>query len=236
MNSTNLNNKEIEVIIAQYRPLVRRIANQVQRQSGNMHDFDDLEQIGILALFETLKTGADIGPQFPAYARMRVRGAMMDNLRKTSTISRSAIAKRRALLKCRNELEQQRFRSITSDEMAAEMNMDAASYHQMEWESQPADMSSIDDIYHEKNSDFVDDELDSFELLEKKQLQQILASLIGGLKPREAQILQLYFVDEYGLEEIGTIMGVGSARICQIKKAALNKLKNQLHEKIGNHY
>ena len=72
-----------------------------------------------------------------------------------------------------------------------------------------------------------------FELLESEDLRQALIAAIGRLSEREAQVIQLYYVEELNLEEIGQVLGVGAARVCQIKKSAHDRLKKALQTRIG---
>jgi RNA polymerase sigma factor for flagellar operon FliA len=89
---------------------------------------------------------------------------------------------------------------------------------------------SIDEVYSDQSMWFADVEERADEALEREGLKTALAAGIGKLPEREGMVLQLYFVEEMNLEEIGQTLGIGAARVCQIKKAALEKVRGQLGE------
>ena len=90
----------------------------------------------------------------------------------------------------------------------------------------------IDDVYADDLPWFADDTPDAFEQLADSDLRDTLIAAITALPEREAQVIQLYYVDELNLEEIGLVLGVGSARVCQIKAAAHTKLKRALARRV----
>jgi RNA polymerase sigma factor for flagellar operon FliA len=112
--------------------------------------------------------------------------------------------------------------------MSAEMAMDPADYRRLVDDVQAVQQESIDDVYSENSMWFADVEERADEALERESLQAALADTIGKLPQREAMVLQLYFVEEMNLEEIGQVLGIGAARVCQIKKAALDRVRELL--------
>jgi RNA polymerase sigma factor for flagellar operon FliA len=114
--------------------------------------------------------------------------------------------------------------------MAEEMGLDAADYRILVDDSQAAQQESIDDIYSDHSMWFADVEEAADEALDRERLQGAVADAIRTLPEREAMVLQLYFVEEMNLEEIGATLGVGAARVCQIKKAGLDRVREQLKE------
>ena len=87
---------------------------------------------------------------------------------------------------------------------------------------------AIDEVYSDDKPWFASDEPDAFEQLAEADLREALIGAISGLPEREAMVIQLYYVEELNLEEIGLVLGVGAARICQIKKSAHDRLKKAL--------
>src|SRR5690606_27091819 len=128
----------------------------------------------------------------------------------------------------RQALESRLGRAPTEEEMAAEMGMDAADYRAFVDENQAGRQESIDEIYSDHTMWFADLEERADERIDRERLKDAIARAIGRLPERDALVLQLYFVEEMNLEEIGQTLGVGAARICQIKKAALDKLRAAL--------
>jgi RNA polymerase sigma factor for flagellar operon FliA len=130
----------------------------------------------------------------------------------------------------RQRLEGRLGRAPLDDEMAAEMGLDAADYRALVDDSQAVRQESIDEVYSDHSMWFADLEERADETLDRTRLKAAIAGAIRGLPERDAMVLQLYFVEEMNLDEIGQTLGVGAARICQIKKAALDKLRGQLSD------
>ena len=219
-----------EQLARRYMPLVRKIAWHVHGRVSSAIEIEDLLQIGMVALVEAANGFEDRGLGFATYAQMRVRGAMIDHLRRHSTLCRSAMAKRRELNSARAKLEQQLGRAPSEPELATAMGMDAADFRIMSDSTEIAQHQSIDEVYSDQSMWFADVEDRADDVLERESLKAALAKCIGSLPEREAMVLQLYFVEELNLDEIGQTLDIGAARVCQIKKAALDKLRVMLRE------
>jgi RNA polymerase sigma factor for flagellar operon FliA len=210
--------------------IVRKIAWHVHGRVSSAIDIEDLVQIGMVALVEAANGYEDRGHAFATYASMRVRGSMIDHLRRQANLARSGMAKRRQLVATRARLESRLGRTASDAEMAAELGLDAQGYHEMVDAGHALQQESIDEVYSDQSMWFADVEERADEALEREGLKTALAAGIGKLPEREGMVLQLYFVEEMNLEEIGQTLGIGAARVCQIKKAALDKLRVQLSE------
>jgi RNA polymerase sigma factor for flagellar operon FliA len=213
-----------------HMPLVRKIAWHVHGRMSNAVDIEDLVQIGMVALVEAANGYEDRGFAFATYAAMRIRGSMIDFLRRHAAICRSAMAKRREIAKTTAQLEARFGRAPTDTEMAAAMGMDAAGYRATVDAAMAIRHESLDEIYSDQSMWFADVEERADETIEREELKAALASRIADLPEREAMVLQLYFVEEMNLDEIGQTLGVGAARVCQIKKAALDRLRGSLSD------
>lgn len=219
-----------EQLARQYMPLVRKIAWHVHGRVSNAIDIEDLLQIGMVALVEAANGYEDRGFGFATYAQMRVRGAMIDHLRRHATLCRSAMAKRKQLMAVRARLEQKLGRMPGEAEMSAEMNMAPSEYRELADAAEMVHEQSIDEVYSDQSMWFADVEERADDIMERESLKTALAACIGKLPEREALVLQLYFVEELNLDEIGITLDIGAARVCQIKKAALDKLRALLSE------
>ncbi|EXS70783.1 sigma-70 family RNA polymerase sigma factor [Sphingobium sp. Ant17] len=219
-----------ERLARQYMPLVRKIAWHVHGRVSSAIEVEDLLQIGMLALVEAANSFEDRGFGFAAYAQLRVRGAMIDHLRRQATICRSAMAKRKQLATCRNGLEQTLGRLPTEAEMSAAMGIAPSDYRELADSVEMVQHTSMDEVYSDQSMWFADVEDRADDLMERESLKKALAACIGDLPQREAMVLQLYFVEELNLEEIGQTLDIGAARVCQIKKAALDKLREKLRD------
>ncbi len=217
-------------LVRSHMPLVRKIAWHVHGRVSSAIEVEDLVQIGMIALVEAANGYEDRGHAFSTYASMRVRGSMIDHLRRHATLCRSAMARRREIAAARGRLEVRLGRQPTDAEMAGAMGLDAAGWRQLADATEAMRQESLDEVYSDQSMWFADREELADQALEREGLKTALAAGIGTLPEREAMILQLYFVEEMNLEEIGQTLGIGAARVCQIKKAALDKLRGKLAE------
>ena len=219
-----------EALVRSHMPLVRRIAWHVHARVASTVDVEDLAQIGMIALVEAANSFEDRGHAFATYATLRIRGAMIDHLRRHATICRAAIQRRRELARVRARLESRLGRAAAEAEMAEEMGLSAADYRAMVDDSQAVQQESIEEVYSDHSMWFADIEERADDAIDRERLQGAIAEAIATLPEREAMVLQLYFVEEMNLEEIGRTLGVGAARICQIKKAALDRVRAMLKD------
>ena len=212
-------------LIEAHSALVRRIAWHVHSRMSSAIEVEDLIQIGLVALVEAAKNLEDRGIAFAPYAATRIRGNMVDALRRDARMGRAGMANRRYLASIRARLEQEYMRKPSDAEMAGATGLEPAAYHAMAASTQPLGQESIEDSYSDHDMWFADVSDAADTMLEKAQLREALVANLSKLSEREALILQLYFVEELNLDEIGETLGVGAARVCQIKKAALDKMK-----------
>lgn len=218
----------VNALIRDHSHMVRRIAWHVQSRVSSSIELEDLIQIGLAALIEAARSYEDRGHAFATYASMRVRGAMIDQMRREARVSRSAMAARRSIVQTRAKLEQAYMRSPGNDEMAEAMGMTLSAYLDLEAASQPIEQSSIEDHYSDQDPWFADPAESAEEQLGREQMGSLLKEQLSKLPEREAMVLQLFFVEEMNLHEIGSVLGIGAPRACQIKKAALAKLRIEL--------
>ena len=219
-----------EDLVRGHMQLVRKIAWHVHGRMSSATDIEDLCQIGMVALVEAASGYEDRGHAFSTYASMRVRGAMIDHLRRQAMMCRSAMTKRRLLMKAKSDFEKRNGRSPSESELAHAMGLDGAALRALVDETASIHQDSLDEVYSDQSMWFADVEDRVDQTIERSELQAALAEHIADLPEREAMVLQLYFVEEMNLEEIGQTLGVGAARVCQIKKAALDRLRGSLSE------
>lgn len=220
-----------EQLVRAHLGLVRKIAWHTHGRVSTALDIEELVQIGMIALIEAARTFEDRGQAaFATYASVRVRGAMIDALRKQATMCRSALRRRRELNAARALLAGQFGRPPAETELAEHLGVPLADLQEQINATQGVRYESIDEIYSDHSIWFAADEPDALERLEAGELKAALISAIGQLPEREAIVLQLYFVEELNLEEIGQTLGVGAARVCQIKKGALEKVRKLLRD------
>ncbi len=219
-----------DVLVRDHMPLVRKVAWHVHGRVSSAIDVEDLIQTGMVALIEAARSYEDRGHAFATYATMRIRGSMIDALRRGATQGRAAMGKRRAIVAAQAKFEQTHGRSPVDAEMAEALSIDLETYQADADSARGVRHESIDDLYSDHSMWFADVEDRADDVLERAQLQGIVAGAIRSLPEREAMVLQLYFVEEMNLDEIGETLGVGAARVCQIKKSALDKVRSLISD------
>ncbi len=222
-------NRDADALIASHHGLVRKLAWHVHSRVSSAIDVEDLIQIGTISLIEAARGFEDRGEAtFATYATLRVRGGMIDALRRSATMARSAIRRRREFGAARAALEGGLGRPATDAEMADRLEMTVAEYRTAAETTHTIRHESIDDVYSDHSEWFADSGPDAFDALAQHGLRAAVSAAIADLPSREALVLQLYYVEELNLEEIGATMNVGPARVCQIKKVALAKVRARL--------
>ncbi|MBY8824471.1 sigma-70 family RNA polymerase sigma factor [Sphingomonas colocasiae] len=215
--------------IRQFMPLVRRLAWHVHGSGHADLEVEDLVQTGLVALTECVRRHDGEGDDgFAAYAKMRVRGAMIDMLRRNATISRGAMERRREMRDKSDTLQIRLGRPPSSAELAAAMEMSESELAALRVASTPLRFEGLDDCYSDSDPAFADDEPDSFEQLAGAETRTRLTDAIAGLAERHQLIVQLYFVEELNLSEIAEILGVSVPRVHQIKAQALAALREAM--------
>jgi RNA polymerase sigma factor for flagellar operon FliA len=209
--------------------LVRRIAWHISGRTRRTVEVDDLVQIGMVALVEAAQNYVRRpDAAFEAYATMRIRGAMLDEARRRAAMSRGALKRRRDLLNARKALGEALGREPLDTEVAAQLELTASEYAAQCEEARGFTYASLDEVYSDQSVWFASDEESPFDALARAGLQARLADIIAALPERESLVLQLYFVEELNLAEIGETLGVGAARVCQIKASALATVRRAL--------
>jgi len=223
---------ETELLVRQHLPLVRRIAWHVHGSMSTIVDVEDLVQIGLVALVETVGAPHERGPAFTAYLSTRLRGAMIDELRRQATSTRGAMRRRRAYNDAVARLSAASGTTPTEAALAVDLGITVDKLRADYASAEAIRFDSIDDLYADDLPWFADDGPDAFDQLADSDQREMLVAAIAALPEREAQVIQLYYVEELNLEEIGLVIGVGSARVCQIKAAAHARLKKALANRL----
>lgn len=212
-------------LIEENKSLVTKIAWQVKSFAPDQMEIEDLIQVGLVAMVEAAKKYVDQGHSFSTYLYVRVRGAMIDELRSTCNLRRASVDWHKKVRGCRDKLMQELGREPDESELAQAMNLEPSDFRKQADRAIDVHLGSLDEVYCDSSSWFTDQEDDQHEKLEKAQMAELLSANLKQLNEREQLILNCYFVEEMQLDEIGAILDVSSVRICQIKKRALEKLQ-----------
>ncbi len=212
-------------LIRENQSLVNKIAWQIKSFSPDQIELEDLIQIGLVAMVEAAGKYEDQGHSFSTYLYVRVRGAMIDYLRTSCSLRRSAVEWNKKLRRVGERLAQENGREPNEVELAEAMGMDQTEFRKNADRAIDIHVDSLDEVYSDSSSWFTNDDDDQHETLEKSQMIDLLSANLKKLNEREQMVLNSYFIEEMQLDEIGALLDVSSVRVCQIKKRALEKLQ-----------
>lgn len=216
-------------IVERFLPMVRKLAWHLQGSAMPGIDPEDLIQAGLVALTECAQrhAGEDM-ESFAAYAKIRVKGAMVDQLRRFAPISRGASQRRRELQDIEQRLRGQLGRDPSDSELGATMGISSVELDAIRTACAPLKFEPVDQVYSETEAAFWDQSPSAIENLISKENRAGLVAAIAELPERLQLVIQLYFVEELNLAEIASILGLSVPRIYQLKDQALRKLRERL--------
>jgi RNA polymerase sigma factor for flagellar operon FliA len=226
--------RDAEALVRKHLPLVRKIAWHIHGSMSSLVEVEDLIQIGMVALIEAVNGFEDRGAvTFEQYLMTRLRGSMIDELRRQATITRGAMRRRRAYQDALSSLATALGRPATEAEVAEKLGVTVEKLRAEYASAEAVRFDSIDDMYSDESPWFMSEEPSAFEQLAEAGQREALIEAITELPEKEQLVIQLYYVEELNLEEIGQVIGVGAARICQIKASAHARLKKSMQRKMG---
>ena len=222
---------DTETRVRRFLPMVHRLAWHVHGSGRPGLEPDDLVQAGLVALTECAQAHAGPGEDgFAAYAKVRVRGAMIDLVRRTMNQTRGAADRRRALRRAEESLSAALGRPPSEAELAAGLGIAPPALARLRHESEPLRFESLDEAAAGSDPRFADGGADAFAQLCGAEQRAGLIAAIAALPARQQQVIQLYFVEEFNLTEIAAAIEVSVPRVHQIKAQALAALRNALKE------
>jgi RNA polymerase sigma factor FliA len=226
--------RDVEGLVRRHLPLVRRIAWHIHGSMSAIVEVEDLVQIGLVALVEAANGFEDRGQvTFEQYLATRLRGAMIDELRRQATLTRGAMRRKRAYGEAVAALTAELGKAPSDAQLAERLGVSVDKLRVEYAGAEAVRFDPIDEVYSDEGPWFMSDEPDAFDQLAENDQRETLIEAISALPEREAQVIQLYYVEELNLEEIGQVLGVGSARVCQIKASAHGRLKKALQRRLG---
>jgi len=226
-----------EKLVTDHADLVKRIAYHLISRLPPSVQIEDLIQAGTIGLLEAAsKYDAAQGASFDTYAGIRVRGAMLDEIRRSDWAPRSVHKKARQITEAIREVENREGRSARDTEIAELMDMGLDEYYQMVRESTSYQVFSFEDILPSSEEDafWQNGNKGPLDDLSRGMFREALAEGIAGLPERESLVLSLYYDEELNLRDIGEVLGVSESRISQIHSQALARLKARLAEWVDN--
>lgn len=230
-----------EKIILEYAPLVKVVAGRLSMYLGYNVEYEDLVSYGIFGLIDAIdKFDCLKDVKFETYASLRIRGAILDQIRKMDWIPRTIRQKQKRIDAAIKEIETQYGRSATDGEIARILGITDEEY--LDWQSQMkiTNVVSLNEFLEQgseipneagstKSAAFDSPE----EILERDELKKMLAQALELLTEKECKVIVLYYYEDLTLKEISNILEVSESRISQLHTRALQKMRGRLGEYIG---
>lgn len=230
-----------EKIILEYAPLVKVVAGRLSMYLGYNVEYEDLVSYGIFGLIDAIdKFDCLKEVKFETYASLRIRGAILDQIRKMDWIPRTIRQKQKKIENVIREIEQNTGHSASDEEIAEKLGISGDEY--LEWQSQMKITGIVSlNEYMEQGSDVAQDysrhTTSRFEApeekIEKEELARVLGDALKLLTEKEQKVITLYYYEELTLKEISNILEVSESRISQLHTRALQKMKEKLGSYMG---
>lgn len=229
-----------EKLIIEYSPLVKIVAGKMSMYLGNNVEYDDLVSYGIFGLIDAIdKFDVHKDVKFETYASLRIKGAILDQIRKMDWIPRTIRQRQRALDTATKEIWQRTGRQPTDEELAEELGMTEDEYYSFISALKITNLVSLNEFMEaggnepamdtKKNSYFEQPE----EKVSREELSAKLNDALGVLTDREKKVILLYYYEDLTLKEISEVMDVSESRVSQLHTKALKKMRKVLGSYMG---
>lgn len=225
---------QLTQMIERYAPLVKRIAYHLLARLPASVLVDDLIQSGMIGLIEAAKNfDGSKGASFETFAGIRIRGSMLDEIRRGDWTPRSVHRNSRMIAEAIAELESELGRDVKDSEVAEKLDISLDEYHHMLSDASSGRIIGIEDLGISDDVLVTANDKDDDHLYEQQAtdaFQQALIKNISSLPEREAIVLSLYYNDELNLKEIGAVLDVSESRVSQIHSQALVRLRSRMQD------
>lgn len=228
-----------EKIIIEYAQLVKIVAGRLSMYLGYNVEYDDLVGYGIFGLIDAIdKFDYGKGIKFETYASLRIRGAVLDQIRKMDWIPRSLRQKQKKIDAAMSKLEAELGRTATDEEIAKELGISADEFLNWQGQANVSNVISLDEFVESSGEKEVGSvSVNTFdtpeEAMEKEELKKLLAESLETLTDREKKVILLYYYEELTLKEISQVLEVSESRVSQLHTKALQKMKTKLGSAAG---
>lgn len=225
---------QVNIDIGEYAGLVKRIAQHMLARMPSCVQLEDLIQAGMVGLLEaSQKYDPSQGASFETYAGIRIRGSIVDEIRRGDWSPRSVHRNSRSITEAMNKVENRLGRDASDQEVADEMGIEIEEYHRMAKDTMGTRLFSLEEACSDDDSRMPSSH-DSIAFLSpqdgvsREGLKKSLAQAINNLPERERMVLALYYDEELNLKEIGLVLGVSESRVSQIHSQAAARLRARL--------
>lgn len=225
-------------LIQQYLPLVKTVVGRLAMTLPPHVDIEDLYSAGMVGLLNAVRQfDPKLGTVFEGYARLRIRGSVLDELRRMDWVPRSVHVKAREVEGVMRGLEQQKGRLPTDEEMAKALNVSQGEYQQILEEIRPATFISLDAAVHQdvddgtgQNETIADPRQEEpGEDVARRELARLIGQRLNTLPDMQRKVLALYYFEDLRLREIAEVFGLTESRICQIHAKAILAIRSSIN-------
>ncbi len=230
---TNVQRGGAETVVAEYAGLVKRIAFHLMNRLPDHIQAEDLIQAGMIGLLEASNHyDATQGASFETYAGIRIRGAMLDEVRRNDWAPRSVHRRHREIAQAVHEIETRTGCEAKDADVCALLGISLDEYYEALNDSVQVRLTPLDagGEDHNETIDVADHRDQPDQHLSHERFHEDLALHIAALPERERLVMSLYYVDELNQKEIGAVLGVSESRVCQIQNKAILRLKSSLKD------
>ena len=218
-------------LVVRYTPLVRVVAHRVLVGLPTHVDHADLTQSGIFGLIDAIERfDPRRCPRFESFAVQRIRGAILDELRAQDWVPRTVRGRVRELERAQERLERQLQRAATDREIAAEMHLPVREVQGLIRQVQVVSVEALDEISGGVADLFTDAAPDPMSVVQARETMRQLNAAVAGLGERDRTVVQLYYLENRTLAEIGRLLGVTESRVCQLHARLVERLRGRLDE------
>ena len=226
---------DLNTMLKQYSPLVRRLAHQMIAKLPANVELDDLIQVGMIGLTDALsRFDASQGVQFETFATQRIRGAMLDELRGSDWMSRGSRKQQREIEAAVHRLEQKLGRAPQESEIAREMGLALGDYQELLGKVRGTQLVYLEDMSGDDgDNDYLDRHVgdegaNPLAQLQDQRMREALVAAIKSLPEREQYVMSMYYEHDMNLKEIAAVLKVTESRVCQLHSQCVARLRVKL--------
>ncbi len=228
-----------EKLILEYAPLVKLVAGRLSMYLGYNVEYDDLVSYGIFGLIDAIDKFDYTKPvKFETYASLRIRGAILDQIRKMDWIPRTIRQKQKQIDAAMKEFEVTYGRQATDAELALQLGIEKEEYAEWQTQMKVTNVVSLNE-FMEQGSDVANRKDASShyaqpeEAFEQNELREVLRDALELLTEKERKVIELYYYEDLTLKEISVVLEVSESRISQLHTKALQKMKGKMGKYMG---
>ena len=228
-----------EKIIIEYAPLVKVVAGRLSMYLGYNVEYEDLVSYGVFGLIDAIdKFDLNKDVKFETYASLRIRGSILDQIRKMDWIPRTVRQKRKKIEEAIRQIETQTGRNATDEEIAKELGIEETELNEWQVQLNVTNVVSLNEFVEQGGEPVMDARNNSHfaqpeESIQEEELKKVLKESMDLLTEKEQKVILLYYYEDLTLKEISNILEVSESRVSQLHTKALAKMRKKMGNYMG---